>query len=219
MAMLRVRQVERDALFLNTCKGKRVLHIGCADAPLYRERHNTGTLLHAGLMGVARELVGIDSDAEGIRYLKETLGYSGIIEGDAMALEGIDLGGLFDVVVAGEVLEHLSNPGLCLTGLRSVLAANGELLVSVPNAFSVKGMIRVMAGRELVHPDHVSYYSPSTLARLLQKEGFEVEFLGAYVSHSFSTMRRVADTIFLGGLRRFCPALGDGLVACARVHA
>ena len=79
-----------------------------------------------------------------------------------------------DVIVFGETLEHLRNPGLALARLRALCARNPRcvLCTTVPNAFSTTGFIAAASGVEIVHPEHYAYYSPVTLRNLLAAHGF-----------------------------------------------
>jgi hypothetical protein len=74
------------------------------------------------------------------------------------------------VVVIGEVIEHLDNPGAALRNLHGLLAPGGQL-VTVPNAFSLSGIARVLLGRETTHPEHATHHSFVTLQRLLAMNG------------------------------------------------
>lgn len=74
------------------------------------------------------------------------------------------------LIVASELLEHLTNPGLCLTTLKGAYPAV-PLLVTVPNA----GAYRVEAGCEVVNGDHVAWYSMTTITALLTKTGWTVQ--------------------------------------------
>jgi SAM-dependent methyltransferase len=54
------------------------------------------------------------------------------IEADLTA--GLPAGtGLYDVIVAGDILEHVTDPAGLLTSIRRHLSPGGEVLVSVPN--------------------------------------------------------------------------------------
>ena len=83
--------------------------------------------------------------------------------------------GRYQLVVAGEVLEHLSDADAFLQGCRRLLRPGGRLCVTVPKAYSPKIGLRSLAGREVIHPDHRTYYGPRTLARTLRGAGFEPE--------------------------------------------
>lgn len=86
--------------------------------------------------------------------------------------EPIPIVGGTTLVVCGEVVEHLSNPGFFLDGLRLY---HVPVIFTVPNAFAAIGRRHIMRGMENVNADHVAYYSHYTFKNLLQRHGFEVE--------------------------------------------
>ena len=65
------RVVERDTYFLDFCRRKNVLHIGCTDAPFTESKWNAGTLLHSKLDHVAQRTVGIDVDSDSVKWLTD----------------------------------------------------------------------------------------------------------------------------------------------------
>ena len=161
----------RHAVILERCAGKRVLHVGCVDSGLLEERYPRGTLLHIRLAEVAGELWGIDIDQEGLNWLREK-GIENLFYGDAESLDSVPAlaGEKFEVIVAAELLEHLDNPGLFLCGVKPYLS--GELIITVPNAFRADQISYLLSAQELVHPDHVCWYSYSTLANLLARHSY-----------------------------------------------
>ncbi len=210
--------VDRKQAILDAVSGQNVLHLGCADAPLQVMRAATGTLLHSHIRRVARNVVGIDLDPEGVRYLREELGFGEVVRGDVTRLDDLGFTETFDAIVAGELLEHLPNPGLCLASCRSVLRKEGQLIVSVPNAFSAKAFARACLGREIVHPDHVAYYSALTLTRLLEQHEFRIERMHYYASIPDGTFKRAIEGVLMAPLRSLAPQVSEGLVVFAAPH-
>jgi 2-polyprenyl-3-methyl-5-hydroxy-6-metoxy-1,4-benzoquinol methylase len=142
--------VDREAFICRQAASKRVLDIGASGA------------LHVALVGVAARVAGIDrSYAEGVTGL----------DLDDVTIPTLPVDGPFDLVVIGEVLEHLSNPGFLLTRLRRQLPGV-PIIVTVPNAFSSAGAKHLTRGVENVHRDHVAWYSPTTIATLLERAGY-----------------------------------------------
>jgi 2-polyprenyl-3-methyl-5-hydroxy-6-metoxy-1,4-benzoquinol methylase len=142
----------RQGFLLAACAGRIVLHVGCVDSGLAQERFALGELLHQRLAVVARELWGTDVDAEGVRFLREHgMDRVFLIDLSSEAL-GPELGvASFDVIVLGEVLEHLPNPGRMLRRLRELMSpGKTRLIVSVPNAFSLTGLFALASGIESV---------------------------------------------------------------------
>jgi 2-polyprenyl-3-methyl-5-hydroxy-6-metoxy-1,4-benzoquinol methylase len=169
---------DRVSYILSACQGRRVLHVGCADAPYTQNRFEAGTLLHAAIEEVAAEQYGIDLSEEGIAFLQRN-GFKNLAIANVEDLRvhnplGQDK---YDVIVAGEIIEHLPNPGLFLDAIKPLLKQpNGRLVlttINATNAFRLTYML--LRGEEIVHPDHVSYYSRKTLIKLLTLLGFEVE--------------------------------------------
>jgi len=168
------RLVDREAFILEHCRARRVLDVGFIDHPFLEQRLADGSWLHAKIVGVAREVVGVDSAAQQVDDLRGRPDIGQVLIGDAEQLDALALDP-FEVIVAGETLEHLNNPGLFLASARRLLVPGGRLLVSVPNAFCVRRLVRVPTGIEKVHPDHVAYYSHATLGALLRRFDYVVE--------------------------------------------
>lgn len=87
----------------------------------------------------------------------------------------------FDVVVTGELLEHLRDPRALLRDVRRVLRPGGTLVGSVPNGFRLKNRLRFFAGREPEGNEaHLHLFSPNAVRALL--EGFancELHFISS----------------------------------------
>lgn len=181
MKVTRLRRVTRDAWLSGLASDRNVLHLGCTDYPLTRDRIATGHLLHARLVEQASTCVGLDNDAEGIAILRSLMPGQEFIEADAEVLDevGALVGRTFDCIVAADILEHLSNPGRFLSGVKPLLGTSGVLVVTTTQAFSVKRMLPMIVGREHVHPDHVAYFSVSTLTEIARRAGLVIdEFVG-----------------------------------------
>lgn len=171
----RLRIVQREEYLLSRCQGKRVLHLGAVD---YYNGEVCG--FHKRLINIANYVAGIDIDNEGI-YQARLAGIGDIHFGDLEKLGNMNISDQFDVVLATEVIEHLSNPGLLLEGVKRFIEPGVEMLVTTPNVFSFHRFLLTLGRLEYVHPDHVCYYSLITLRNLLQRHGFIVEDELAYV--------------------------------------
>jgi SAM-dependent methyltransferase len=102
--------------------------------------------------------------------------------------------GSFDVVVAGEFLEHLADPRAVVSHVRRVLRPGGRFVGSVPNAYRLKSRIRFAVGRDPdPDPTHLQMFSPASLRTLLGDfEGAQIEFaVGRYVRYQPQLMARV----------------------------
>jgi len=73
----------------------------------------------------------------------------------------------FDVVVAGDVLEHVDNQGLFLDNIRRHLKSDGVLILTTPNA---KWPTVFMP----TNITHTLWHDRATIKNILLKHGFEV---------------------------------------------
>jgi 2-polyprenyl-3-methyl-5-hydroxy-6-metoxy-1,4-benzoquinol methylase len=163
---------DRYKLFRELVAGKEVLDVGCVNHTLDTRLGERGKYwLHEHLRQTARHVVGVDYEAADIAKMKQE-GYD-VVEADAT---NFDLGRKFDVVVAGEIMEHVVNPAGFLQSVKRHLKPGGFLVTSTPNAncliFFLENLI---LGREIDNSDHVCIYSPTTIAKMFEKCGFELK--------------------------------------------
>lgn len=141
--------VDRTAFLMERCKGLVVLHVG-ASGPLHEALKQHAAKVYGWDREDGEDVIGLDLD-----------------ERDVALPFHPDV----DVILCGEVLEHLSNPGQLLYKLR-LRYRDVPLIVTVPNAFSEVGRSHIKRGVENVNKDHVSYYSYRTLRTLLERAGY-----------------------------------------------
>lgn len=162
---------ERFNVMKKHIKGKTVLDCGPGGEEIKPEEEWWQNLfLHKKIREVAKECVGVDNDAAAIETLKK-MGYD-ILLGN---VETLSLGRKFDVVVAGEFIEHLSNPGLFLETAKEHLLPAGKLILTTPNAWALGNLVRAIFGRKLdINKGHVAWYDYVMLEQLLKRHGFEI---------------------------------------------
>jgi SAM-dependent methyltransferase len=197
----------------------RVAHLGCADSPYTRELINSGQLLHSRLVRVA-DVTGFDVDAAGLAALRETMPGERFVEVDVTAGVPSEERGSYELVVAGEVLEHVPDADAFLRGCGELLAPGGRLCVTVPNACCPKIGVRSLGGRESVHPDHRTYYGPRTLARTLEGAGFELDTMASsFLPVTGRLGRTVMNPLLRASHALFQGPVGDDLIAVARARS
>ena len=99
--------VHRVEYLKEVCRDRKVLHLGCTNWPFTDEALKDDALLHLTLQKVAGELWGLDADVNGLEALTK-LGVKNIHYADCEKLDELDLSDQFDVIIAGEMIEHLS---------------------------------------------------------------------------------------------------------------
>jgi SAM-dependent methyltransferase len=171
---------EREQMLVEFAKGRRVVHVGFVDERRMEDKLERGRWLHERLRDVASTLVGLDVSEEGVRWAREQGFEAHVVDAqspNAVAELGVEPA---DVVIAGEVIEHLDAPGPFLRAMPNLLAPRGVLVITTPNAYRLLNFVTPAAGLELIHPDHTAWHSPHTLRNLLERNGWDVEGIAYY---------------------------------------
>jgi 2-polyprenyl-3-methyl-5-hydroxy-6-metoxy-1,4-benzoquinol methylase len=140
--------------------GLRVLDLGCRSGALTRAYADGNTV------------VGVDVD----RVALEEAAKLGIETRWADVEEPLEVGDAsFDVVVAGELLEHLREPARVVAEAWRALRPGGRLVGSVPNAYRLKNRLRFLLGTPPERdPTHLHMFRPADVRGLL-RDFHEVE--------------------------------------------
>lgn len=212
--------VQRVDFIMQICRGKKVLHLGCTNYPYTSEAIENDMLLHFQLEKIAGELYGFDFDSEGLDIISHS-GATNVFQADLEHLDDVALDETFDVIIGGEMIEHLSNPGLFLNGIKRFMNKDTRLVITTVNAYcAMRFLMYGLRGRrgvnEPVHPDHVSYYSFRTLKHILERHGLEISEFHFYdlgVEHR--PFNRWFYNVFNDVCVRISPQLSDGIIAVA----
>jgi len=148
-------------------RGRRLLDVGAADGLLSRLLTERGW-----------KVTGLEADpvaaAAGATHCER------IIPADLDA--GIPpLPGEFDAIVCADVLEHLRDPAAALASLRRALAADGEVVISIPNVAHLWMRLSLFAGRfdyaerGILDRTHLRFYTRRTLEALVRGAGLRAE--------------------------------------------
>lgn len=144
----------------------RVLDVGCGEGRFAAE-----------LARVGMTVLGVDVAAEPLRRARER--HPGVdlrivpAEGPWPLADAS-----FDVVWAGETIEHVADTAGWLSEVRRVLRSGGSLLLSTP-AHGRLTMLGLAVSRKKLDAhfdprgDHLRFYTARTLTRLLEEFGFE----------------------------------------------
>jgi hypothetical protein len=166
-------------LLTGSTQGRSVLHLGavgetCADTET-RVAHAPNSV-HAHITRVSARCVGVDSDEPAVRVLTERGIFDNLVCADVTKLRRADVPlERIDVVVAGDIIEHLENPGELLDTLNPLMDRDAKLVITCPNAAGLMIFLRHSAGRAVDGTDHVCSFNIFTLANLLHRKGWQVE--------------------------------------------
>lgn len=143
----------------------RILDLGC-----------WGGFFAAHARAAGHEVTGLDClEVPGVRDRTDRFVMASLEEGIPD-----EVGDGFDVIVAADVIDHLSRPGDVLRDMRRVLRPGGQVLLSVPNFAHWYPRMRIAAGlfgydrRGILDETHLRFFTRATLRRLVRASGFDI---------------------------------------------
>jgi SAM-dependent methyltransferase len=213
MTRLQAQRTIRDRMEIIAplVRGRKTLDLGVVDSR--RNRQGTAErleklpgLLFRRICEVNPDTVGVDIDEAGVDILRQQGFHTRTADVTTM-----DLGERYEAIVAGEIIEHLANPGLFLGNMVRHLTPGGTLVVTTPNPFHFGQVWKIWRyGRPRVHEEHTCWFDPITLCHLcresqldpyavywVQSAGKDVlktwpRFFRKYFSESFMVLARPA---------------------------
>jgi hypothetical protein len=187
------------------------------------DRLRDGSILHAQLMKNAAEVLGVDVDHEGIELLRTHLGGQYLVQ-DFADGNGSAAVAQFkpDVILAGDVIEHVRDAASFLRGISALMRELGEgvdLILSTPNGLGAKTLLNTLKGVEMIHPDHVYVFTPASLARLVSDCGLAPHSWFFYHVNSGASVRARVLRAICHAAARLRPAFAAGQVLVCRATA
>lgn len=192
----------RQDEIVRLCKGKTVLHLGFILHDQWRERWAEGNWLHARLMATATRVVGLDYLESEVKGIRETFRGECYV-GDVMRLDDAPLNETFDIILCGELIEHLESAKDLLDGLKRFCHRDTQVIITTPNPWDRKWAANMKAGLledVWLNPEHVVWYSMQTLTNLLVRCGYEMLRAEHYFEESSDldkSMTRIASLSWL----------------------
>ena len=158
----------REKIIKKYAKGRDVLDVGSSG------QSQLGYLWRI-IDSVAKELRGIDPYGP--------FPDSRVIKGN---METYDFGRKFDLIIAGDVIEHVNNQGLFLENCRKHLQPNGYLIITTPNAKWFNVIFKP-------NPTHVLWHDYYTMRSLITRFGFQIVHFRYYFGNKpqYSIFKRI----------------------------
>lgn len=177
-----VIDINLEEYFSTAAAERTVLHIGCCEhSPKYMSA--TGWK-HRAMADVASRIVGVDINEPAVDEMRK-MGYE-VVCADATGDTNLDE--LFDRVIIGDVIEHVGN----LQGLMEFsgrhLAPDAELIISTPNPFFIRHVLRAWLTRPMVaNFEHVSWVTESNILELARRSGLILKAIHYPVGNAFQS--------------------------------
>ena len=147
--------------------GKRVLDIGCSSGYLARPLVKRGCTV-----------IGIELDDTAAESAREVC--SEVLVGDAETMELPFPESSFDVILCGDLIEHLRAPELFLARVRPLLREEGRLVLTTPNVANWTMRLGLLAGRwryterGILDRTHLHLFTRNTLVETLERAGYRI---------------------------------------------
>jgi hypothetical protein len=169
------RPVDRIRFIAHACTQCSVLDLGAMDETAWQAKRGRGAWLHEEVCRTALRVDGIDNSAlvpvEGLRTGPNAIIRRGDITDPEHLLAALDESP--EVVIAGELIEHLENPLQFLKRFAGMKRLSGTtLIISTPNATALHNFLIGLVRRESTHQDHLCIFSYKTIATLCRRAGF-----------------------------------------------
>jgi 2-polyprenyl-3-methyl-5-hydroxy-6-metoxy-1,4-benzoquinol methylase len=158
--------------------GRKVLDLGCVRHSI--EETEKPDWLHGVIRANAQTVLGVDYLEDAVARLRER-GFSIVCAN----VETMDIGDRFQVIVAGDLIEHLNNFGLFLDRVRAHLSDDGIALITTPNPVNPLRFVSVLfRGEADANPEHTCWFTRQVLQQLVERYGLEISET-AYVDDSY----------------------------------
>lgn len=178
---------DRIAYLCSLATGKRVLDVGVVDHTL--RDPSDPSWLHGRLRRVAARCVGVDVLGPEVSRLRA--------QGFDVRFHDLTRGPLeenFDLIVLGEVLEHVESPLALLRSAAVMLDHGGSVVVTAPNPWYVATILRSVRRSTLYvdNADHCAWFDPCTMCELGDRVGLELyRYSGVRVRSARSYWARI----------------------------
>jgi len=158
-----VEYIDYMRWLLKKVQGKSCLDIGAVEHNLSYTQMPSWK--HKDLAKVTSKLVGVDILEEYAQILNQQ-GFD-IRVHDATSEDY--LGEKYDVVVLGDVIEHVDNPVNLIRFAMRHLNQEGEVIVKTPNVYYIDNIIRFVKNRNYPNFEHIAWFSPSMALEIARR--------------------------------------------------
>lgn len=155
-------------LLRHLASGRQVLDVGVVEHFAGNEQRSRW--LHRHLVEVAASCHGIDILADDVEQLREQ-GY----DVEVHDLTEGPTADRYELIVMGEIVEHLGAPGPFLANVRASLVDGGRVVLTTPNPYMLNRTWHGLRGRFTDSVDHAVLLGPGNIAELAGRAGLELD--------------------------------------------
>ena len=147
----------------------KILDIGCGTGLIDREIKKINKKSY---------IVGVDISEEAIKIAKKYIDETYLLNLDNDKLP--DFKNKFDIIILGDILEHLKRPDIFLSDLREYLNINGKILLSVPNIANWYIRLELLFGNfnyydsGILDKAHLRFFTYPSVCELISNANFKI---------------------------------------------
>ena len=167
--------IDRDERILQLCninskQSLKILDVGFAEHGI--EYVMKPDWFHAKLRrNPIHRVFGLDINLELIEKIRKITSLDDLLHGDATDTQVRIDGGNFDVIHAGDLIEHLSNPGDFLLFCKNNLKSSGRIIITTPNPICRYSMPTYKRQGFLANMEHTCWISPTNMNEFCRRYG------------------------------------------------
>ena len=187
LARARSKQLIDDRIryICGVVRGKDTLDIGVVEH--FRDSSASEIWLHRHVRDAARSCLGMDILESEVESLRER-GFDVICHDITTSPLDRD----FDVIVVGDVIEHLNSPAALFENAAQMLRPPGRLVISTPNPWYANAILKnVFDGQPFTDSaDHVAWFDAGTLCELANRSGLLLDrYAGVRIGATITTTK------------------------------
>ena len=218
----KAKVVRRKEYLTDLARGKKVLNVGMGgfiDDP--DKTSGLATViertLHAMVHEVAREITGVDVNPQALAIMSKAVPGC-YVEADITGFDAAKkIGGLYELILFGEVIEHLDCFRDALGNLRTLLSHDGLLVITTVNAYNAEAILKHLFRYESVHEEHTCYFSYLTMKRLLEMNDFVMfDFKYCFQTRYGGSLANRIGYHAMRGIAALLPQFAQGIIVHAR---
>lgn len=163
----RAKKIDKFQFIIDCSKDKSVMDVGCVGQD---KGFDSPNWLHGRIKKVASECIGVDIDESGVEQLKKD-GFNVILDNELNGHEKI-----YDLIIMGDVIEHVSNPLVFINQYAPFLKPGGKMIICTPNGFGIRYFIQILFyGKSSTNPEHTFAFEPITFVELVSRSELKID--------------------------------------------
>ncbi len=145
-------------------RGKTVLDVGCSKGFLAEELKKKGCTI-----------TGVDNNREDLREAGKYYDRTFLLD-----IENDAIKGKYDIIILGDILEHLSEPEKVLKNIIKSLNKEGYIILSVPNIANIYARLKLLFGnfdyeeKGIFDKTHLRFFTIKSFNKLIREAGYSV---------------------------------------------